>query len=188
MSLIHNAYLSLVTKNQFYYNIAQENIAKLFDKFILNSQNKKSKLFDFFVKQKKSPDMSVVGIYLYGGVGSGKSMLMDLFYNHIIHASKKRVHFHAFMQDIQKSLTIYRQTNEADPLKKVATQIAKQTKLLCFDELQVTDIADAMILGRLFTLLIEQDVRFVITSNRHPDDLYKNGINRENLLALYRIA
>lgn len=134
------------------------------------------------------------GIYLYGGVGRGKSMLMDLFYSVVPLTSKRRVHFHEFMLDIHARLETWRclfkkkrlqygeQTTNEDPIPGIAKQIATETTLLCFDELQVTDIADAMVVARLFNELFDQGIIVVATSNRAPDDLYKNGLNRQRFI------
>lgn len=119
------------------------------------------------------------GIYIWGAVGRGKSMLMDLFYDHTAISAKRRVHFHAFMQDIHARLRVEREAARSDPLAKVARDVADGLELLCFDEMQITDIADAMLVGRLFEGLMDRGVVIVTTSNRPPRDLYKDGLNRD---------
>ena len=120
------------------------------------------------------------GIYIHGGVGRGKSMLMDNFFMNLPYRRKRRTHFHSFMLDIHAQLDELK--HEEDPLVKVATKIALQTRVLCFDEFHVNDIADAMILGRLLDKLLEKGVVMVITSNYAPDELFKNGLQRERFL------
>jgi len=119
------------------------------------------------------------GVYLWGGVGRGKSMLMDLAFAHIDVRPKRRVHFHAFMLETHARLRKAREREEQDPIEPVAEAIAAEAKLLAFDEMQVTNPADAMILSRLFAKLVELGVKIVTTSNRPPRDLYKDGLNRD---------
>ena len=119
-------------------------------------------------------------VYFWGGVGRGKSFLMDCFYDSVPYQRKRRVHFHAFMQEVQNDLKNL--NHEPDPLQKVADRIARQTRLLCFDEFHVSDIADAMILGRLLDALFARGTVFVMTSNYPPDGLYPNGLQRINFL------
>lgn len=129
-----------------------------------------------------APVAGVKGIYLWGGVGRGKSMLMDLVMDAAPITQKRRVHFHEFMQEIQAGLNAARKAGQQDAVRPVALEVARTTRLLCFDEMQITDIADAMIVGRLFQILFEEGVTIVTTSNRVPEDLYKNGLNRQLFL------
>ena len=133
------------------------------------------------------------GLYLWGGVGRGKTLLMDLFVNNAPIKGKKRIHFHEFMADIHQRIAAWRVLSASDrrkhraynakapddPIGPVAHDIARHSPVICFDEFQVTDITDAMILGRLFDALFAQRVIVIATSNRYPDDLYKNGLNRQ---------
>jgi cell division protein ZapE len=130
----------------------------------------------------KLEQKSIPGLYLYGGVGRGKSMLMDIFYESAPVRPKRRVHFHAFMQEIHAAIHVERSKETQDPLRVVADGVADGATLLCFDEMQISDITDAMLVGRLFERLFERGTVIVATSNRAPDELYKDGLNRQLFL------
>ncbi|HEY4821287.1 MAG TPA: cell division protein ZapE, partial [Xanthobacteraceae bacterium] len=144
---------------------------------------KSSSLGWLFGRRERSED-PLMGLYIHGDVGRGKTMLMDLFFEACPVRRKRRAHFHEFMADIHERVHAYRQKLKsgevagADPIALTAADIANESWVLCFDEFHVTDIADAMILGRLFTSLFEQGVVVVATSNVAPDELYKDGLNR----------
>lgn len=122
------------------------------------------------------------GIYMWGGVGRGKSMLMDLAFDAIAQSPKRRVHFHEFMLEVHERLRSERKKESGDPIPPVAKAIASGAKLLAFDEMVINNSADAMILSRLFSHLLEEGVTVITTSNRPPSDLYKGGLNRELFL------
>jgi len=123
------------------------------------------------------------GLYMWGGVGRGKSMLMDLFHDNLNVPEKRRAHFHEFMIDVHARLREERKKESGDPILPVAQAIARETRVLSFDEMVVNNSADAMIMSRLFTaLIVDQGVTVVTTSNRAPADLYKDGLNREHFL------
>ena len=125
------------------------------------------------------------GLYIHGGVGRGKSLLMDAFFKVSRHRRKRRVHFHEFMREIHARLRTL--SGQADPLELISTEIARELRLLAFDEFHVSDIADAMILARLLELLIEKGVVLVMTSNYRPDELYPNGLQRSRFLPAIEI-
>lgn len=142
-------------------------------------QRPAAKSFGGFFNKKPDP---VQGLYIWGGVGRGKSMLMDLFHQSRSDIKSRRIHFHAFMQEVHTALHETRKTGVDDAIKPVALDLAKDLELLCLDEMQITDITDAMIVGRLFEWLVGEGVVVVTTSNRPPDDLYKDGLNRDLFL------
>jgi cell division protein ZapE len=122
------------------------------------------------------------GLYLWGGVGRGKSMLMDIFFHSLEMENKRRIHFHQFMLEIHAAMHQQRHAGVEDPLLHVVSDLCKRYKVLCFDELQVKDIADAMILSRLFFEILDREVMVIFTSNRRPQDLYLHGLQRERFL------
>jgi cell division protein ZapE len=176
---VGSAYQELVRAGELKPDPAQERAVAALDRLAAELQNGRSGLFGKLLGKKKS---SLAGVYLWGGVGRGKSMLMDLAFDHIDVQPKRRVHFHAFMLEMHARLRDKRKDEEGDPLERVADDVAEEVRLLCFDEMVVNNPADAMILSRLFEHLLERGVRVVTTSNRPPSDLYKDGLNRELFL------
>lgn len=144
-------------------------------------QGKLNRLVTNFGAGRKPPR----GMYIYGGVGRGKSLMMDAFYKVSRHRRKRRVHFHEFMREIHGRMRVL--SGQEDPLEAISTEIARELRLLAFDEFHVSDIADAMILARLLELLIAKGVVLVMTSNYRPDDLYHNGLQRARFLPAIEI-
>jgi cell division protein ZapE len=158
----------------------QERLIIMFDTLrVAVEQNRKKILFS---KSALTPK----GIYLWGGVGCGKSMIMDMFVESLT-VEVRRLHFHSFMQEVQSLLNLARQSKVRDALLPVVKKLTNEVKVLALDELQIKDIADAMIVGRLFEALMKKGVTVVITSNRPPIDLYKNGLNRDLFLPFIRL-
>jgi cell division protein ZapE len=171
---VRAAYDALIRAGELKADPAQAAAASALDRL----QTDRPGLFSRFFRKVAGPS----GIYLWGGVGRGKSMLMDLAFDELDIHPKRRVHFHQFMLETHGRLREARQAEEGDPIEPVAEAIAAESRLLCFDEMQVTNPADAMILSRLFGRLLEAGVKVVTTSNRPPHDLYKHGLNRELFL------
>jgi cell division protein ZapE len=167
---------------------AQEALASRFDAMnekigAMRLASKKSSLGWLFAKNAPKPE-SIRGLYIHGGVGRGKTMLMDFFFEACPSKRKRRAHFHDFMGDVHDRIGAHRKALKDgtakgdDPIPPVANQIADESRVLCFDEFSVTDIADAMILSRLFNALFARGIILIATSNVVPDDLYKDGLNR----------
>jgi cell division protein ZapE len=179
MGPVGRAYAALVAAGELKPDPDQKKAVQALDRLAAELANGRPGLLDRLLGR---PRRHACGVFLWGGVGRGKSMLMDLAFDHIPARPKRRVHFHAFMLDVHARLREARKTEEGDPIAPVAKAIAGEAQLLCFDEMQVTNAADAMILSRLFTALLDEGVAVVATSNRPPRDLYKDGLNRELFL------
>jgi cell division protein ZapE len=183
---------ALTAKGELQPDAAQMDVARQYDRLLADLKDRKpakksSALGWLFARRSAKPDV-VQGLYVVGSVGRGKTMLMDMFYEMAPVKAKRRCHFHEFMADVHNRVHAYRQrlkngeVKDPDPIPPVAAQILAEAELLCFDEFAVSDIADAMILARLFSELFANGCVLVTTSNVVPDNLYKDGLNRSLFL------
>lgn len=171
-------YNEQIQKKGIYEDAEQLTVLKTFEKLyhaLLAEHKKRQSFFSHFSKAA-----TIRGIYLWGGVGVGKTFLMDCFFQSLPFKEKLRLHFHHFMQRLHDELKKHQ--GQMDPLQHIATEISKETMVLCFDEFFVSDITDAMLLARLFKVLFAEGVTLVATSNTAPDDLYKYGLQRSQFL------
>ncbi|MFM9862091.1 MAG: cell division protein ZapE [Micropepsaceae bacterium] len=171
-------YRALVAEKKLTGDPAQERVSAALATLATKLENPGRKSLFGFGRAPPPPR----GLYIHGPVGRGKSMLMDLFYENVSVAPKRRVHFHDFMADVHVAVKHWREQDPGNEIARTAAGIRANASLLCFDEFQVQDIADAMILARLFETLFEAGIVVVATSNRHPRSLYENGINRQLFL------
>lgn len=186
MSTPWELYQQDLKREGFTYDSAQENAVKhlqrLYDELVLQEQVRKQKkwhkqMLGLFTKNDKTP---IKGVYFWGGVGRGKTYLVDTFYDALPFENKMRTHFHRFMQRVHQDLTDL--SGAKNPLDTVADKIAQEAIVICFDEFFVTDIGDAMILGGLMQKLFARGVSLVSTSNIVPDELYKSGLQRQRFI------
>ena len=168
---------------------AVEELQRIFDAFTETPAPKQSKGFGGWLGgllgRTDAPEL-VTGLYLWGGVGRGKTHLVNALHDALPFEKKMRVHFHRFMQSVHRRLKHL--SDKTDPLLLVADELADETRILCFDEFHVSDIADAMILGKLLDALFERGVCLVATSNTEPKNLYKGGLQRQQVAEISEIA
>jgi cell division protein ZapE len=176
---LQDIYANLVANGSLNSDPAQQLVLPLLEDIRQHLEGRKTRKRGILGGLFHKPEDVPQGLYLWGGVGRGKSMLMDFFVNNLDITGKRRVHFHAFMQEIHQAMHEARKTGVTDAIAPVAKAIGQDVRLLAFDEMQISDITDAMIVGRLFEALFAAGVVIVTTSNRAPDDLYKNGLNRQ---------
>ncbi|HEX2581741.1 MAG TPA: cell division protein ZapE [Dongiaceae bacterium] len=181
MSALHAAYDARVARGLIRPDLAQRHVLDALSPFLIRPR---PGLLSRLIGIGKTAPSGPRGLYLFGGVGRGKTMLMDLFYETAPEARKYRVHFHAFMAEVHDRLHALRTEAKdgRDPLARLAAEWARRFRLLCFDEFHVVNIADAMILGRLFSSLWDEGVVTIMTSNWAPNDLYRDGLQRDRFL------
>ena len=197
MGLMRERYDALVENGEISRDEAQialiSHFDRLLDELSVKRISQKSSPLGWLFGKNKDNHSGVRGLYIYGEVGRGKTMLMDLFFSCLPDGDKRRAHFNDFMADVHDRINRHRQaltrgeTKQNDPIPPVAASLAKEAKVLCFDEFTVTDIADAMVLSRLFTALFKDGVTLIATSNVAPDNLYKDGLNRQLFLPFIKI-
>ncbi len=183
---------SLTAAGALQIDSAQMHVAKCLDRVLSELKRKrpaaKASALGWLFAAKKKPSEKIKGLYIHGSVGRGKTMLMDMFFGMAPCARKRRAHFHEFMADVHNRIAAHRlklkqgETKQADPIPVVAAALYDEAELLCFDEFTVTDIADAMILSRLFSDLFRRGCILIATSNVEPENLYRDGLNRSLFL------
>ena len=189
MGRVYDTYDKMVVRGELRADVAQAVVAKKLDALCealdgYERSDRPNGLVKWLGLAKQVPPPE--GLYIHGDVGRGKTMLMDLFFELARSKPKTRIHFHEFMQSVHARVHHWRKQHD-DPIPPVAAEIARDAALLCFDEFQVTDITDAMILGRLFTALFEHGIVVVATSNIAPDGLYEHGLNRNSFLPFIKL-